>query len=92
MNKTELLEKISKGADLSRKDAEAALNAFIETVEESLSEGEKVQITGFGSFEVRERSERKGRNPSTGEEILIEAALVPVFRAGRELKEAVKNS
>lgn len=92
MNKMELIEKIAAQADISKKDAEKALNAFTETIEEEISSGGKVQLIGFGTFETRERQERKGRNPQTGEEITIEAACVPVFRAGKELKEAVRNS
>lgn len=90
MNKTELINSIALKTGLSKKNSEAALNAFIETVEESLQQGEKVVLVGFGTFEVRERAERKGRNPQTKEEILIPASKAPVFKAGKGLKEKVK--
>lgn len=90
MNKTELISSISLKSGLSKKNSEAALNAFISSVEESLQGGEKVVLVGFGTFEVRDRAERKGRNPQTGEEILIPASRAPVFRAGKSLKDKVK--
>lgn len=90
MNKTELINSIALKTGLSKKNSEAALNAFIQTVEESLQQGEKVVLVGFGTFEVRERAERKGRNPQTKEEILIPASKAPVFKAGKGLKEKVK--
>ena len=92
MNKQELISAMAEKANLSKKDAEAALNAFIDTVSETLKNGEKIQLIGFGSFEVRERSERKGKNPQTGEEITIAAAKVPAFKVGKALKDAIKNS
>lgn len=91
MNKGELITKIAEKAELPKKDAEKALNAFVECVEEALSMGEKVQLVGFGSFEVRQRAERKGRNPQTNEEIVIEASKAPVFKVGKALKEKVNN-
>lgn len=89
MNKAELVASIAEKSQLSKKDAEKALNAFVESVGEALGREEKVQIIGFGSFEVRHRASRKGRNPQTKEEIIIKASKVPVFRVGKGLKEAV---
>ena len=90
MNKTELIASMAEKSQLSKKDAEKALNAFIESVEEALAKGDKIQLVGFGTFEVRERAERKGRNPQTREEIVIPASKAPVFKAGKALKEAVQ--
>lgn len=90
MNKKELIDAIASKAGLSKKDATAALDATIETVKEELVSGKKVQLIGFGSFEVRDRAARQGRNPQTGQTIKIPATKVPAFRAGKELKEAVK--
>ena len=90
MNKTELINSIALKSGLSKKNSEAALNAFISSVEESLQIGEKVVLVGFGTFEVRDRAERKGRNPQTREEIIIPASKAPVFKAGKGLKEKVK--
>ena len=90
MNKTELIAAIADGAELTKKDAEKALNAFIGAVEGSLKKGGKVQLVGFGSFEVRARAARKGRNPATGKEINIPASKVPVFKAGKALKDSIK--
>ncbi len=89
MTKAELVAKIAEKAGLSKKDAEAALNAFMDAVKEALAAGEKVSLVGFGTFEVVERAERKGRNPQTGEEITIPATKAPKFRPGKGLKEAV---
>ncbi|ACM59772.1 DNA-binding protein HU-beta [Caldicellulosiruptor bescii] len=89
MNKTELISAMAEKSGLTKKDAEKALNAFVDAVTEALSKGEKVQLVGFGSFEVRERAERVGRNPQTQEEIKIPATKVPVFKAGKMLKDAV---
>lgn len=91
MNKAELVSSIAQKSDLSKKDAEKALNAVLESVEEALVKGEKVQLVGFGSFEVRERAERKGRNPQTKEEITIKASKSPIFRVGKALKDAVNK-
>lgn len=91
MNKSELITSIAEKSSLTKKDAEKALKAFTESVEEALSQNDKVQLVGFGTFEVRERAERKGRNPKTLEEITIPASKVPVFKAGKELKEKVNN-
>ncbi|EKB56230.1 HU family DNA-binding protein [Facklamia hominis] len=89
-NKAELVEKIAGKTNLTKKDVTATVEALFESVEEFLAEGEKVQIIGFGTFEVRERAARKGRNPQTGEEIQIAATKVPGFKAGKALKDAVK--
>ena len=91
MNKQELLSAISEKSGLTKKDSEAALAAFIETVQESLKKGEKVQLIGFGSFEIRERAARSGKNPLTGEPMDIPAAKVPAFKAGRALKDLVNH-
>ena len=90
MNKADLVTSMAEKSELSKKDAEKALNSFIESVQGALSKGEKVQLVGFGSFEVRERAERKGRNPQTREEIVIPASKVPVFKVGKALKDAIK--
>ena len=89
MNKTELINAVSEKADLSKKDAEAAITAVVDAITEALTQGEKVQLVGFGSFEVKTRAARVGRNPRTGEEIPIDAAKLPVFKAGKALKDAV---
>ena len=91
MNKADLIAKIAEEAGLSKKSAEAALNAFVGAVEGALKKGEKVQLVGFGSFEVRKRAARKGRNPQTKEEIKIPASKAPVFRAGKALKDLVNK-
>ena len=89
MTKSELVSQIAKGADLNNKQAEAALHAFTDAVTKALSAGDKVQLVGFGTFEVRERSARTGRNPRTGESIAIAACKVASFKAGNVLKGAV---
>lgn len=89
MNKTELINAIAAEAELSKKDAGKALDAFVEVVTNSLKNDEKVQLIGFGTFEVRERAARKGHNPQDGSEIQIPAAKVPAFKAGKALKETV---
>ena len=89
MNKTELIAAIAERTELSKKDAEAALKAFTETVAEELVKGGKVQLVGFGTFEVSERPAREGRNPRTGETIKIAAAKNPKFKAGKALKDAL---
>ena len=91
MNKTELISSIAEKAELTKKDAEAALKAFAETVEEVLASGDKIQLVGFGTFETRERAAREGRNPRTKEPITIPASTVPVFKAGAVLKEKVNT-
>ncbi|MGI5962273.1 MAG: HU family DNA-binding protein [Lawsonibacter sp.] len=90
MNKTELIAAVAEKADLSKKDAEAALTAAIDAITQALSQDEKVQLVGFGSFEVKARAERVGRNPKTKETIKIPASKTPVFKAGKALKDAVK--
>ena len=89
MNKTELIAAVAEKADLSKKDAEAAITATVDAITEALIQGEKVQLVGFGSFEVKTRAARVGRNPRTGEEIPISEAKLPVFKAGKALKDAV---
>ena len=89
MNKTELTAALAAKTGMAKKDAEKALNAFVDVVTEALTSGETVQVGGFGSFEVKERPARTARNPRTGEEIEIEASKAPVFKAGKALKDAV---
>ncbi|CAD2075220.1 DNA-binding protein HU [Jeotgalicoccus aerolatus] len=90
MNKTDLINAVSDKADLTKKEAGAAVDAVFESIQGSLQKGEKVQLIGFGNFEVRDRAARKGRNPQSGEEIEIPASKVPAFKAGKALKDAVK--
>ena len=90
MNKSELINSVAESAGLTKKDATAAVEAVFETIQTTLSEGDRVQVIGFGTFEVRERAARKGRNPQTGKEIDIAASKVPAFKAGKALKDAVK--
>jgi DNA-binding protein HU-beta len=90
MNKTELVAAIAEKSGLSKKDSEAALSATIEAVTEALKTGDKIALVGFGTFEVRERAARVGKNPATGESIDIAACKVPAFKAGKALKDAVK--
>jgi DNA-binding protein HU-beta len=90
MNKSDLVTSIAEKAGLSKKDSEAALNAFVASVEEGLVAGEKITLVGFGTFEAKKRAERKGRNPQTKSEITIPASIAPVFKAGKGLKEAVQ--
>jgi DNA-binding protein HU-beta len=89
MNKTDLISAISEKSGLSKKNSEAALNAFISSVEDALIDGAKVVLVGFGTFEVRARAERKGRNPQTKKEIMIPPSKAPVFKAGKGLKAKV---
>ena len=89
MNKNELITAMSEKANMSKVDTEKALKAFIDTVTEELKNGGKVQLVGFGTFEVAERAERQGRNPKTGEAITIPASKSPKFKAGRSLKDIV---
>ena len=90
MNKTELVAAVATKADLSKKDAEAAVKAVLDAVPEALADGDKVALVGFGTFEVKERAARTGKNPRTGEAIEIPASKVPSFKAGAALKNAVK--
>lgn len=89
MNKTELIAAVAEKAELSKKDAEKALKAFTDVVAEELGKGEKIQLVGFGTFEVSERAAREGRNPATGEAMQIEAAKAPKFKAGKALKDMI---
>ena len=89
MNKAELIAAVAEKAGLSKKDAEQAVNAFVDVVTEALVKGDKVQIVGFGAFDVKERAARVGRNPQTKQEIEIPASKVPQFKAGKALKDAV---
>ncbi|MDO4312258.1 MAG: HU family DNA-binding protein [Eubacteriales bacterium] len=91
MNKTELVAAIAAKAELSKKDSEKALAAFVEAVTEELKKGEKVQLVGFGTFEVSERAAREGRNPQTGKTMEIKACKAPKFKAGKALKDAVNK-
>lgn len=89
MNKAELINAAAEKAGLSKKDTETAINAALDVIAENLSDGEKIQLVGFGSFEVKDRAARVGRNPKTKEEIEIPASKVPVFKPGKALKDAV---
>lgn len=89
MNKAELINAVAASAEVSKKDAEAVVSATLETITAALKDGDKVQLVGFGSFEVKKRAERIGRNPKTKESIKIPASTVPVFKAGKALKDAV---
>ena len=89
MNKTELVAAVAEQAGLSRKDAEAAVKAFTDVVADALKNGDKIQLVGFGTFEVSERAAREGRNPKTGESMKIEACKTPQFKAGKALKDLV---
>ena len=90
MNKTELVNAIAAKTGLSKKDSDAALAATVEAITEALKAGDKVALIGFGTFEVRERAARQGKNPATGEAIEIAACKAPAFKAGKALKDAVK--
>ncbi len=90
MNKTDLVEMVTGKTGFTRKDSEKAVSAVLDGITDTLAAGEKVQLIGFGTFEVRERKEREGRNPSTGEPIKIAAQKVPAFKAGKALKDQVK--
>ncbi|MGI6096772.1 MAG: HU family DNA-binding protein [Dethiobacteria bacterium] len=90
MNKSELISSVAEKTGLTKKDTEKVVNAVFESINESLSRGDKVQLIGFGTFDVRQRGAREGRNPATGEPIQIQAARVPVFKPGKALKESVK--
>ena len=89
MTKTELINAVAEKAELSKKDAEKAVSAVLEGITDALISGEKVQLVGFGTFEVRDRAAREGKNPATGETIQIEATKFPSFKAGKALKDAV---
>ncbi len=91
MNKAELVAAIAEKTELSKKDSEKALKAFIDVVTEELKKGEKIQLVGFGTFEVVERAAREGRNPQTGETMNIPASKAPKFKAGKQLKDEVNS-
>jgi len=91
MNKTELIQAISEKSGLNKKSSEAALNATLCVIEDALKADEKVVLVGFGTFEVRKRAERKGRNPQTSQEIQIPASKAPVFKAGKSLKDLINS-
>lgn len=91
MNKSDLITSMAEKSGLTKKDAEAALKALIESVVDALEQKDKVQLVGFGTFETKERAERVGRNPRTKEEIKIPASVVPVFKAGKEFKDRVNK-
>lgn len=91
MNKAELVASIAAKAELSKKDADKALTAVIDTITNALASGDKVQLVGFGTFEARQRAARKGKNPQTGAAVMIPAAKVPAFKAGKAFKESVKK-
>ena len=91
MNKTQLIASVAEMAEVTKKDAEKAVNAVFGSVQKALVEGEKVQLIGFGTYEVKSRSARVGRNPQTGKEIKIAASKVPTFKAGKGLKEVVNT-
>lgn len=90
MNKTELITKVAELTELTKKDSSKAVDAILDAISNSLQNGEKVSLIGFGNFEVRERAARKGRNPQTGEEIEIASSKLPAFKPGKELKDLVK--
>ena len=89
MNKQELVANVAEQASLTKKDAEKAVNALFETIKDALSKDDRVQLIGFGTYEVKTRQARKGRNPQTGQEIKIPASKTPVFKAGKALKDSV---
>jgi len=91
VNKTELVASVAEKTGLTKKDAEKAVNALFDSVQDALTAGDKVQMIGFGTFEVKERAARKGRNPRTGQDIEIPASKNPVFKAGKALKDAVNG-
>ena len=90
MNKAELIDAVATKSELTKQDSRKAVDALFETISNTLAKEEKIQLIGFGTFEVRERSERTGRNPQTGEEMTIPASKIPAFKPGKELKEAIK--
>ncbi|MEH7532377.1 DNA-binding protein [Priestia megaterium] len=90
MKKNELVDAVATKSELTKQDSKKAVDALFETISHTLAKGEKIQLVGFGTFEIRERAERTGRNPQTGEEMTIPATKIPAFKPGKELKEAVK--
>ena len=91
MNKQELIKKVAQYAELTQKQAAAALESMIDSVKEAVAAGDKVQLIGFGTFESKKRDARTGRNPRTGKAVKIEAAVLPVFKAGKAFKDAVNK-
>ncbi|KRE07954.1 HU family DNA-binding protein [Priestia megaterium] len=91
MNKAELIDAVATKSELTKQDSRKAVDALFETISNTLAKEEKIQLLGFGTFEVRERAERTGRNPQTGEEMTIPASKVPAFKPGKELKESIKS-
>lgn len=90
MNKSELVTEVAESTEMSKKDVAKVVDAVFDAISNALQNGDKVQLVGFGNFEVRERSARKGRNPQTGEEIEIAASKIPAFKPGKALKEGIK--
>ncbi|PFP15725.1 DNA-binding protein [Priestia megaterium] len=90
MNKAQLIDAVSIKSELTKQDSKKAVDALLETISNTLAKDEKIQLVGFGTFEVRERAARTGRNPQTGEEMNIATSKIPAFKAGKELKESVK--
>ncbi|MDP1442512.1 HU family DNA-binding protein [Priestia megaterium] len=90
MNKTELVDAVATKSELTKQDSKKAVGALFETISNTLAKEEKIQLAGFGTFEIRKRAERTGRNPQTGEQMTIPASKSPAFKPGKELKEAVK--
>ena len=90
MNKTEFINAVAEKEGIEKKCAEKAVNAVFATIAQELAKGEKIQLVGFGKFEIRERAEKQGRNPRTGETMTVPASKVPAFKAGKALKDAVK--
>lgn len=90
MNKSEIIAKIAADAEITKAEAQRALNSFTNAITDTLKNGDQIALLGFGTFKTSQRAERKGRNPQTGEEITIAAATIPTFKAGKALKEAVK--
>ena len=91
MTKSDLINSVAAKADVSKKDADKLVNAVLDSIVEALASGDKVQLVGFGTFEVRERAERKGRNPRTKEDIVIPASKLPVFKAGKGMKDSISK-
>ena len=91
MTKSDLINSVAVKADVSKKDADKLVNAVLDSIVEALASGDKVQLVGFGTFEVRERAERKGRNPRTKEDIVIPASKLPVFKAGKGMKDSISK-
>jgi integration host factor subunit beta len=91
MTKAELVEEVAKGSDLSKRDAETIVQIVLDSIVDSLKTGDKVELRGFGSFRLRERASRHGRNPKTGEKVQVPAKKVPYFKPGKELKELINS-